>query len=138
MERVADVLGRKFPQFNTISPNHLVSDALYQMAAENVDFLIVLDDERFTGIESSSDIANKVLLADKPLKQAKVCECTNRNLPVATLNDSVDYGMELLERYNTKYLAVYDHFDFKGVVTSYDLIQQAMSIRRPAYQEWAF
>lgn len=138
MERVADVLGRKFPQFNTISPNHLVSDALYQMAAENVDFLIVLDDERFTGIVSSSDIANKVLLADKPLKQAKVYECTNRNLPVATLNDSVDYGMELLERYNTKYLAVYDHFDFKGVVTSYDLIQQAMSIRRPAYQEWAF
>ena len=138
MERVADVLGRKFPQFNTISPNHLVSDALYQMAAENVDFLIVLDDERFSGIVSSSDIANKVLLADKPLKQVKVYECTNRNLPVATLNDSVDYGMELLERYNTKYLAVYEHFDFKGVVTSYDLLQQAMSTRRPAYHEWAF
>ena len=135
MEKVADVLGRKFPQFNTISPDHLVSDALYQMAAENVDFLIVLDNERFTGIVSSSDIANKVLLADRPIKQVEVCDCTNTSLPVATLNDTVDYGMELLERYHTKYLAVYDSFDFKGVVTSYDLIQQTISKRRPAYHD---
>ena len=133
MEKVADVLGRKFPQFNTISPDHLVSDALYQMAAENVDFLIVLDDKRFNGIVCSSDIANKVLLADRPLKQVKVNDCTNKNLPVATLSDSVEYGMELLERYNTKYLAVYDSFEFKGVVTSYDLIHQAISNQRPAY-----
>ena len=133
MEKVADILGRKFPQFNTISPDNLVSDALYQMAAENVDFLIVLDDNRFSGIVCSSDIANKVLLADRPLKQVKVNDCTNRNLPVATLSDSVEYGMELLERYNTKYLAVYDSFEFKGVVTSYDLIQQAISKRRPVY-----
>jgi predicted transcriptional regulator len=66
MERLADVLGHKYPQFNTTSPDHLVSDALYQMAAENVDYLIVYDDNRFTGIISSNDIANKVLLADRP------------------------------------------------------------------------
>ena len=127
MEKLADVLGRKFPQFNTISPNHLVSDALYQMAAENVDYLIVYDDERFMGIVSTTDIANKVLLADRSLKQVKVCDCTNKTLPIATLSDTVEYGMELLERYNTKYLAVYDRFDFKGIVTSYDLMQQMLS-----------
>jgi CBS domain-containing protein len=127
MEKLADVLGHKFPQFNTISPNHLVSDALYQMAAENVDYLIVYDDERFMGIVSTTDIANKVLLADRSLKQVKVCDCTNKTLPIATLSDTVEYGMELLERYNTQYLAVYDRFDFKGVVTSYDLMQQMLS-----------
>jgi CBS domain-containing protein len=127
MEKLADVLGHKFPQFNTISPNHLVSDALYQMAAENVDYLIVYDDERFTGIVSTTDIANKVLLADRSLKQVKVYDCTNKTLPIATLSDTVEYGMELLERYSTKYLAVYDRFDFKGIVTSYDLMQQMLS-----------
>ena len=130
MEKLADVLGRKYPQFNTTSPPHLVSDALYQMAAENVDYLIVYDDNRFTGIISSTDIANKVLLADRPLKQVKVCDCTNKTLPIATLTDSVEYAMELLERYNTKYLAVYDSFDFKGIVTSYDLMQQVLSKRK--------
>ena len=127
MEKLADVLGRKFPQFNTISPTHLVSDALYQMAAENVDYLIVYEEERFTGIVSTNDIANKVLLADRSLKQVKVCDCTNKSLPIATLSDTVEYGLELLERYNTKYLAVYDRFDFKGILTTYDLMQQMLS-----------
>jgi CBS domain-containing protein len=137
MEKLADVLGRKYPQFNTTSPAHLVSDALYQMAAENVDYLIVYDDNRFTGIISSNDIANKVLLADRPLKQVKVCDCTNKTLPIATLTDTVEYAMELLERYNTKYLAVYDSFDFKGIVTSYDLMQQMLSKtkKRTMYKE---
>lgn len=129
MEKVADVLGRKYPQFNTVSPSHFISDALYQMAAENVDFLIVLDDERFSGIVSSSDIANKVLLTDKNMKQVKVSDCICKNLPVATLSDSVEYGMELLEHYHSKYLAVYDRFDFKGIVTSYDLMQETLSKR---------
>ena len=135
MEKIADILGRKFPHFNTISPNHLVSDALFQMAAENVDYLIVMDDERFMGIVCSTDIANKVLLADKALNKVKVCECNNINLPVATLNDSIEFGMELLERHNAKYLAVYDQFDFKGIVTSYDLMQQALSKRKRAFSD---
>lgn len=137
MEKLVDVLGRKYPQFNTTSPGHLVSDALYQMAAENIDYLIVYDDNRFTGIISTNDIANKVLLADRPLKQVKVCDCTNKSLPIATLTDTVDYAMELLERYNTKYLAVYDSFDFKGIVTTYDLMQQVLSKRkkRTMYRE---
>jgi len=134
MEKVADVLGRKFPQFNTISPNHLVCDALNQMAAENVDYLIVLDGERFMGIICSSDIANKVLLSDKQLKDVKVCDCTNKNLPVVTLDDSVEYCMELLERYNAKYLAVYDSFDFKGIVSSADLMHQTLSKRKPSFE----
>jgi CBS domain-containing protein len=133
MKNIADVLGRKFPQFNTVSPNHFVSDALYQMAAENVDYLIVLDDERFMGIIGSNDIANKVLLADKPLHKVKVCDCTNKNLPVGTLSDTVEFGMKLMERHNSKYLAVYDKFDFKGVVSLYDLMQEALSRRRPAF-----
>ena len=135
MEKIADVLGRKFPQFNTISPNHSVSDALYQMSAENVDYLIVMDDERFMGILCSNDVANKVLLADKQLTTVKVCECNNIHLPVAMLNDPVDFGMELLERHNGKYLAVYDQFDFKGIVTSADLMQYALSKRKRAYSD---
>ena len=133
MEKIADVLGRKFPQFNTISPNHFVSDALYQMSAENVDYLIVMDEERFMGIVCSNDIAKKVCLADKQLNKIKVHECHNKNLPVAMLNDSIEFGIELLERHNAKYLAVYDQFDFKGIVTSSDLIQYTLSKRKPVY-----
>lgn len=135
MEKVADVLGRKYPQFNTTTPDHLVSDALYQMCAENVDFLIVLENERFSGILSSNEIANKVVFLDKPLKEVFVKELMNTNLPVVTLHDSIEYCMQLLEQYRAKYLVVYDHFDFKGVVTGQDIIQEALSKRNTVFAD---
>ena len=135
MEKVADVLGRKYPQFNTTTPDHLVSDALYQMCAENADFLIVLDGERFSGILSGSEIANKVLFLDKPLNEVLVKEMMNTNLPVVTLQDSIEYCMHLLEQYKAKYLVVYDHFDFKGVVTGQDIMQEALSKHKSAFAD---
>lgn len=134
MERVADVLGRKYPQFNTVSPNHFVSDALYQMCAENVDYLIVLENDRFSGIVTSSEIANKVLFVDKPLNQLRVQDFMNTNLPVATLGDSIEYCLQLVERYKSKFLVVYDRFDFKGVVTAHDLMQEALQKRNMVFE----
>jgi len=133
MEKVIDVLDRMYPQFNTVSPHHAVSDALYQMCCENVDYLIVLADEKFLGILTEHDIAKKALLANMPLTEMKVSDLMNREVPVATANDSVSHCMHLLDRYNTRYLAIYDGFDFKGVISSYDLIQQSINKRKVAF-----
>lgn len=135
MEKIAEVLGRKFPQFNTISPDHFISNALHQMCAENVEFLIVLDGERFVGVLSGGDVANKVLFADKPLNEVRVKEFMSRNFPVATLDDSIEYCMQLMEQYNTKYLAVYHNFDFKGILSLHDLMVEALSKRRAVFEE---
>ena len=135
MERVADVLDRKYPQFNTVSPNCLVSDALYQMACENVDYLIVMEDDKFMGVLTDHDIAGKVLFDERPLKNIPVKEFMNRTLPVATSDVSLEQCMQLMERFNTKHLAVYDSFVFKGVVSSHDLMQQAMSKHEATSEE---
>ncbi|MGN6163341.1 MAG: CBS domain-containing protein [Flavisolibacter sp.] len=135
MEKVADVLDRKYPQFNTVSPNCLVSDALYQMASENVDHLIVLEDEKFMGILTDHDIASKVLFDERPLKKIPVKEFMNRTLPVATSEDSLEHCMQLMERFNARHLAVYDSFIFKGVVSSHDIIQQALNKRKETFEE---
>ena len=135
MERIADVLDRKYPQFNTVVPDCLVSDALYQMCSENVDFLIVLDDERFQGIITDHDIASKVLFANKPLNKIPVKEFMSKTLPVATPEASLEYCMQLMERYSVKHLAIFDKFTFRGVVSSYDLMQQALNKRSATFEE---
>jgi signal-transduction protein with cAMP-binding, CBS, and nucleotidyltransferase domain len=126
MAKVSEILGRKYPQFNTVSPNHLVSDALYQMCAENVDYLIVMDDDKFLGILNEHDVTNKVLFANKPLDEIRVHEFLNKNLPVASSNDPLAYCMQLLERHNSRYLAIYDDFTFKGVVSANDLMHEML------------
>jgi CBS domain-containing protein len=128
MERIADVLARKFPQFNTVVPDCLVSDALYQMSCENVDFLIVLENDKFQGIITDHDIAAKILFEDRPLNKIQVKEFMSRTLPVTTPETSLKHCMQLMERYNVRHLAIFDRFDFQGVISSDDLMhQQAMA-----------
>ena len=127
MERIADVLARKFPQFNTVVPDCLVSDALYQMSCENVDFLIVLENGKFQGIITDHDIASKILFEDRPLNTILVKEFMSRTLPVTTSETSLGHCMQLMERYSVRHLAIFDRFDFKGVVSSDDLMHEAVT-----------
>ncbi|MGZ5287717.1 MAG: CBS domain-containing protein, partial [Flavisolibacter sp.] len=100
MERIADVLARKYPQFNTAVPDCLVSDALYQMCSENVDFLIVLEDDKFQGLITDHDIASRILFENRPLNKILVREFMSRTIPVATPDTSLEQCMQLMERYN--------------------------------------
>src|SRR5688572_18145628 len=126
MERIADVLRHKYPQFNTSSSRRSISEALHQMHCENVDYLIVLDEEKFLGVLTEHDIAEKVLYRCGSLDQCTVKDFMSTYLPVATLNDSLEYCMQLMERHNVRHLAVYDRFTFKGVVSSHDLMKMAL------------
>lgn len=130
MDKVLDVLTRKSPQFNTITPETYVSDALYQMCCENIDFLIVLEEDRFQGVISDHDIASKVLFDNRPLNKIRVREFMNRTLPVATSENSLEYCLQLIERYNARHVAIFDSFDFRGVISAHDIMQEMLSKRK--------
>lgn len=126
MEKVLELLHRKYPQFNTATIDSLVSDALYKMCSENVDYLIIMEDEKFKGILTDHDIASKILFENRPLNKIKVKEFMNSTLPVSTPEASLQSCMQVMERYNVRHLAIYDHFEFKGIVSTYDLMQEAL------------
>lgn len=126
MEQVSDLLARIFPQFNTAATSCRVSDALYQMCSENVDYLIILEDNKFMGIITDHDIASRILFENRPLKDILVKEFMNTTLPVVTPETSLQNCMKLMERYNVRHVAIYDRIDFKGVVSSYELMQAAL------------
>jgi CBS domain-containing protein len=138
MERIADVLARKYPQFNTVVPDCLVSDALYQMCSENVEYLIVLEDDKFQGVITDHDIASRILFENRPLNKIAVKEFMSRTLPVTTPETSLEQCMQLMERYGVRHLAVFDRFDFMGVVSSYDLMHEALTNRSAVFNESAY
>ena len=130
MEQVSELLARKYPQFNTASADCLVSDALYQMCCENVDYLIIMEDDKFKGIITDHDIASKILFENRPLNKIEVREFMNTSLPVITSDASLQSCMQVIERFNSRHLVIYDRFEFRGVVSSYDLMQEA--IQKPS------
>ena len=134
MEKIADVLARKYPQFNTAVPDCLVSDALYQMCSENVDYLIVLEDDKFQGIISDHDIASRILFEDRPLNKILVREFMSRTLPVTTPDASLEQCMQLMERYHVRHLAIFDRFNFVGVIGSHELVHEALTKRNTTFE----
>lgn len=135
MERVADVLRHKYPQFNTIAPSHSITDALHQMQAENVDHLIVMEDDRFVGVLTEHDITSKIIYQSGRLDTAIVKDFMSTYLPVATMGDSLEHCMLLMEKYNMRHLAIYERFAFKGVISSHDLIKQVLMKRQAIFDE---
>ena len=130
MEKITDLLARSHPQFNTVSPAATVKDALYKMYCEHVDFLIVMEAEKFVGILTEHDVAGKVLFSDKPLQHTKVEEFMTTEIPVVSDEDSLEYGMQLLEHHKARYLAVYEEFSFKAIVSVQDLMRHALKHRQ--------
>jgi CBS domain-containing protein len=130
MERITSILNRREPHFHTVSPESSVTDALQQMRCENVDFLIVInDDERFLGIVSDHDVATKVIFGRKPINKTHVRDIMNTRLPVVTTDDSVEKCMRTMRQHNVRFLPVFEGFNFRGVVSSDDIIHEVVEIR---------
>jgi CBS domain-containing protein len=130
MEKITSILNRREPHFHTVAPESSVTDALQQMSCENVDYLVVLnDDERFLGILSDHDIATKVIFGRKPLTKTSVRDIMNTRLPVATTEDTVEKCMRTMRQHNVRFLPVFEGFNFRGVVSSDDIIHEVVENR---------
>ena len=134
MEHITSILKRKEMHLHTVSPNSLITDALQQMRSENIDHLIVVDeDERFLGILTDHDIATKIIFGRKLLDKTFVSEIMNTRLPVVTIDDTVEKCMRTMRQHNVRFLPVFDGFDFRGVVSSDDIIYEVVENRMQVF-----
>lgn len=133
MKTVANILNKKVCQYNMVEAGTSVMYALSLMNASHETFIIVTRDDRYAGIVSERDYAQKVILAGKSSYQTKVEEIMNCNLPAVSSTDSIERCMMLMNAYRTRYLPVFDDFEFKNVITMNDLI--SLSIIRKEYRE---
>jgi CBS domain-containing protein len=130
MENVTVLLSKKQSHFNKISPNSSISDALCRMSCQNIGYLIVMDDdERFLGLLTDHDIATKTVFANKSITATKVKQMMNTRWPVADADNTVEDCMKLMSRYNVRYVPVFKNLSFLGVVSTDDILQEAVSHR---------
>ena len=130
MERITSILNRKQVHLHTVTANTFVTNALQQMRSENVDHLVVVnDEERFLGLLTDHDIATKIIFGKKSLSKTLVREIMNTRLPVVTTEDTVEKCMRTMKQHNVRFLPVFDGFDFKGIVSSDDIIHEVVQNR---------
>ena len=137
MENVMNILIRKQPYFNTISPSSTLGDALSRMSCENTDHLIVMENDQFLGVLTEHDITSKVMFNSRPLHQTSVKEMMNTHLPVANSDATVEGCIRLMRQFNVRYVPVFENYHFCGVVSSDDILQEAVYHRDEIFDEKA-
>ncbi|HEU5164217.1 MAG TPA: CBS domain-containing protein [Chitinophagaceae bacterium] len=130
MEKITSILAKKELHFHTVSPGSSVDTALSRMCHENVDYLIVMDDDGlYVGLLTEHDIASKVVITNRQLTKTKVSDIMNKGLPAATTDDSVERCMQLMRQHHVRYLPVFEIHSFRGIVSSEDILEEAVNNR---------
>lgn len=130
MEKINEILARQLPHFRSISPKSSVSDALCRMSTQNTDYLIVMDEkEQFLGLITEQDVARKALFMNRSLDDTHVREIMSTKLPFADAGDTVEQCMNVMKKHHVKHLPVFQHFKFMGIVSTDDILDEAITRR---------
>ena len=129
MEKITSILAKKETHFQTVSPGSSAHTALSRMCHENLDYLIVMDDGNYIGLVTEHDITTKAIIANRQLAKTKVSDIMNNRLPAATTDDTVERCMQLMRQHHVRYLPVFEIHSFRGIVSSEDILEEAVNNR---------
>lgn len=130
MCKIKEILRKKGPHFNVVSPNTKVLDALTLMQSENYSYVVVMEEDNYLGIMSERDYIHKIKVLGSKQENATVKEILNGNLPVVNFEEDLNRCMVLMNVYKTRYLPVFDEFEFKGVLTMNDLMTEILEEKK--------
>ena len=129
MEKITSILAKKELHFHTVSPGSSADKALSRMCYENVEYLIVMEEGQYVGLLTEHDITSKAVITNRQLTKTKVSDIMNKGLPAATTDDTVERCMQLMRQHHVRYLPVFEIHSFRGIVSSEDILEEAVNNR---------
>lgn len=133
---MASIISKKQQSFDRVTPDHKLRDALLRMNCESKDVLIVVDDEdQFLGVLSDHEVATCVLLGRKSIENLRIKDVMNRNLPFISADETLESCIKMMRQFNVRYLPVFDKFRFCGIISSDDILEEAMCNRADIFDD---
>jgi CBS domain-containing protein len=129
MYTVRQLLQVKGNKVWSIPPNATVYEALQSMADKNIGALLVIQNEKVSGIFSERDYARKVILQGKSSKTTTVGELMTREVLYVGPDDSIEECMALMTAKRTRHLPVLEEGQLVGVISIGDVVKEIISDR---------
>ena len=127
MTTIAQLLNTKGNQIWSVEPNTTIFEALKIMSEKEIGALLVMEDEKLTGIFSERDYARKVILKGKSSKETPVGELMTKKVfyidPQKTTNDC----MAMMTAKRIRHVPVIEDNQVIGIVTIGDVVNQIIS-----------
>ncbi len=123
MKTVKHLLDTKQARIISVSENISVLDALKVMTEKNISAVLVMEDQRLRGIFTERDYARKIILQGKSSKDTLINEAMTATPITITLNDSIDFCMELMTDKHIRHLPIVVDGEVKGMVSIGDVVK---------------
>lgn len=123
MKTVREMLTEKGSSVWSIPSNATVFEALKMMAEKDIGALIVIDDEKISGIISERDYARKVAILGKSSKEAPVKEIMSHHVLYVGEDDSVESCMALMINKRVRHLPVMKDGKLNGLISIGDVVK---------------
>jgi len=127
MSKIKEILQKKGPIFNVVTPDTKVVDALSIMKSENLSYVVVMQDGNYLGIMSERDYTHKIKLQGRHSDTTTVKEIMSTNYPVVGYGEDLQRCMVLMNVYKTRYLPIFDEMQFQGILTMNDLMREVIA-----------
>jgi CBS domain-containing protein len=127
MKTVKEILEVKGTQIFSISADAKVYDALKLLAKKNIGALVVLDNEKLTGILSERDYARKVILQGKRSKEIPVREIMTQKIIYVQPSNTAEECLVLMTNKKIRHLPVIDNDKLIGLISIGDVVKEVIS-----------
>jgi CBS domain-containing protein len=129
MTAVHHILEHKGRHVWSVHPDSTVSDAIRQMADNNIGSLVVLEDGKLVGIITERHYARNVFLKGRASPQTQVGEIMERNVVCVDPGQSVEECMAIMSAERVRHLPVINDGELRGIVSIGDLVKSIISDR---------
>jgi CBS domain-containing protein len=107
-----------------------VFEALQLMGEKNIGALLVIDDEKLTGILSEKDYARKIILKGKNSHDSLVSEIMTPGPVTVSPDDNIDRCMELMSEKHIRHLPVVKNDKVVGMISIGDVVTQIITAQK--------
>lgn len=123
MKTVKHLLDTKQVRIISVTENISVLEALKVMTEKNISAVLVMEDQKLHGIFTERDYARKIILQGKSSKDTLIREAMTATPITITLNDSIDFCMELMTDKHIRHLPIVVDGEVKGMVSIGDVVK---------------
>ena len=127
MTTIAQLLNTKGNQVWSVEPKATIFEALEIMSEKEIGALLVMEDEKLTGIFSERDYARKVILKGKSSKETLVGELMTKKVFYIDSQKTINDCMAMMTAKRIRHVPVIEDNQVMGIVTIGDVVNQIIS-----------
>ncbi len=123
MKKVLNLINHKGNTVTIIDSSKTVYDALEIMVQKNIGALVVYNEDKFAGVVTERDYAQKVIVKGKHSHNTLVSEIMEPSPATVKFEDSIERCMELMADKHIRYLPVLADNHVVGLVSMGDVVR---------------